>query len=137
MKNKKGLTLLLGFALLIALAIPGAWALASTAGEDSEAYSGLSDVILEDAEATEGQDFTDMGTEGVLSPESSFDEGNANAESEDGWDNEAGEMPLGADGPTYASTLKSEPPVKSEIVTPAVNFTNVAPLGDPVVGEEE
>ena len=28
----------------------------------------------------------------------------------------------------------SEPPVKSEIVVPAVSFTNVAPLGDPVVG---
>ena len=72
MKNKKGLTLLLGFALLIALAIPGAWALASTAGEDSEAYSGLSDVILED-EATVDKT-SQNGTEGVLSPESSFDE---------------------------------------------------------------
>ena len=28
----------------------------------------------------------------------------------------------------------SEPPVKSEIVVPAVSFTNAAPLGDPVVG---
>jgi hypothetical protein len=28
----------------------------------------------------------------------------------------------------------SEPPVQSEIVFPAVSFTNVAPLGDPVIG---